>query len=159
MISAQQKAIFIICLVWVLDKKNFITMYIYNLWIYIQNGGWCRACPVGEVLVKIIYEEKIGCDKTELLEQLRSTILDTLWLKHCHHTDEHKKLSLLELWKDLLRGHASEYPRFCQFVQFNDCYITQHIKSWEGLLKESVKVYQHYHVIVVYIISFPFRPS
>ena len=81
-------------------------MYIYDLWIYIKNGGWCRACPVGDVLVKIIDEEKTGCNKTELLEQLRSTILDTLRLKHCHHTDEHKKLSLLELWKDLLEGHA-----------------------------------------------------
>ena len=67
----------------------------------------------------MIYEKKIGCDKTKLLDQLRSTwpILNTLWLKHCHLTDKHKKPSQLEIWKELLKLHALEYPEFCQFVQ------------------------------------------
>ena len=67
----------------------------------------------------MIYEKKIGCDKTELLEQLRGgwPILNTLWLKHRHLTDKHKKLSQLEIWKELLKGQALEHPTFCQFGQ------------------------------------------
>ena len=67
----------------------------------------------------MICEKKIGCDKTELLGQLRSAwpILNTLWLKHCHLTDKHKKPSQLEIWKELFKEHALEYPEFCQFAQ------------------------------------------
>ena len=70
-------------------------------------------------VVKMIYEKKTGCDKTELLDQFRSAwpILNILWLKHCHLTDKHKKPSQLEIWKELSKGHALEYPEFCQFVQ------------------------------------------
>ena len=70
-------------------------------------------------VVKMMYEKKIGCDKTELLDRLRSAwpILNTLWLKHCPLIDKHKKPSQLEILKELLKGHALEYPEFCQFVQ------------------------------------------
>ena len=62
MISAQQKTIFIIALLWISVKnffgpkiKNFRRiignvskrMHIYNLRIYINKGGSCRAGPVG----------------------------------------------------------------------------------------------------------------
>ena len=58
----------------------------------------------------MIYEINIGCDKTEL-------ILNTIWLKYCHLTDKHKRSSQLEIWMELLKAHAFEYPEFCQFVQ------------------------------------------
>ena len=65
-------------------------------------------------VIKMIYE-KVGCDQTELPEQLRSIwpILNILWLKHCHLTNKHKNTSQLEIWKELLKGHALEYPNFC----------------------------------------------
>ena len=49
------------------------------------------------LVVKMIYEKEVECDKSELLEKLRSAwpILNTLWLKHYHLTDKHKKLSQL----------------------------------------------------------------
>ena len=43
--------------------------------------------------------------------------MNTLWLKHCHLTDKHKKPSQPEIWKELLKLHALEYLEFCQFFQ------------------------------------------
>ena len=68
-------------------------------------------------VAKMKYEKKIGCDKTELLEQLRSTFVNNLWLKHFHLTDKHKNPLQLEIWKEFLKGNALEYPEFCQFVE------------------------------------------
>ena len=37
--------------------------------------------------------------------------------KTLHLTDKHRKPSQLEIWKELLKGHALVYPEFCLFVQ------------------------------------------
>ena len=72
-----------------------------------------EPAPWEGFVVKMIYGRKIRCDKSEFLEQLGSVwhvVPDNL-------NDKHKKSSQLEIWKELSKGDALEYPELCQFVQ------------------------------------------
>ena len=94
MISAQQKGIFIIGLLWILEKKildqrskildelleKFSREYTFKICKYTSTKEEDVEPSLWEsFLVKMTYE-KIGCDKTELQEQLRSawSVLNTL---------------------------------------------------------------------------------
>lgn len=89
--------------------------------------------------------KSITVSKTTSVDEFISSGCLAQWLSKCYFKhkcprgktcdDLLEKPSQLKLWKELLKGHASEYSRVLSVCLVHDHNITQHVRPWEGFFK------------------------